>query len=301
MSNEIVVVQDLAPDVVRGQMTAIHNFQSVIQNTLTQNVDYGKIPGCGDKPALFKSGAEKITMALGLTSEFEIIEKKEDFETGIAFYEIRCVLKKNGTSITQGLGSCSTMEGKYRWRWVPEWDDSIKGLDMSKVVYKDKKTRDGRPYKLYKLDNDDVFTQWNTVLKMAKKRSFVDAALTVGSLSNLFTQDIEEWGGSTVNAEVVETSVSTPTHTQEHSTTKMMSEKQRDLIKKLIKGLNWTGEKTKEVLLEKFKKEKGDELTSREASTFITFLKEQPAGKVDVASIREEGFDGNPGIEEKAS
>ena len=72
MSNEIVVVQDLAPDVVRGQMTAIHNFQSVIQNTLTQNVDYGKIPGCGDKPALFKSGAEKITMALGLTSERKI-------------------------------------------------------------------------------------------------------------------------------------------------------------------------------------------------------------------------------------
>ena len=32
----------------------------------------------------------------------------------------------------------------------------------------------------------------NTVLKMAKKRALVDAALLVGSLSDVFTQDIED-------------------------------------------------------------------------------------------------------------
>ena len=41
------------------------------------------------------------------------------------------------------------------------------------------------------MHNDDPADQVNTVLKMAKKRALVDAALSVGSLSDLFTQDIE--------------------------------------------------------------------------------------------------------------
>ena len=38
----------------------------------------------------------------------------------------------------------------------------------------------------------DPFSVDNTVLKMAKKRALVDAALLVGSLSDIFTQDIED-------------------------------------------------------------------------------------------------------------
>ena len=36
------------------------------------------------------------------------------------------------------------------------------------------------------------FSGANIALKMARKRALVDAALTVGSLSNLFTQDLED-------------------------------------------------------------------------------------------------------------
>ena len=56
--------------------------------------------------------------------------------------------------ITEGLGSCNTREKKY--------------LKM------------------------DPFTMDNTVLKMAKKRALVDASLLVASLSDVFTQDIED-------------------------------------------------------------------------------------------------------------
>ena len=38
----------------------------------------------------------------------------------------------------------------------------------------------------------DPYTMDNTVLKMAKKRALVDAALLVASLSDVFTQDLED-------------------------------------------------------------------------------------------------------------
>ena len=38
------------------------------------------------------------------------------------------------------------------------------------------------------------YTLVNTILKMAKKRALVDATLSAGRLSNIFTQDIEDMG-----------------------------------------------------------------------------------------------------------
>ena len=45
---------------------------------------------------------------------------------------------------------------------------------------------------VYRLDNEDIYSQVNTILKMAKKRALVDAALSAGRLSQVFTQDIED-------------------------------------------------------------------------------------------------------------
>jgi hypothetical protein len=95
-------------------------------------------------------------MLLGLTSEYEIIEKIQDYEDGFFAYTIRCILTKGGQVITNGLGHCNSKEKKY----------------------------DG--------DKQDKYMLGNTCLKMAKKRAQVDAALTVGSLSNIFTQDLED-------------------------------------------------------------------------------------------------------------
>lgn len=135
------------------QLKSIANFQSMVQTNLVKKQDYGVIPGTG-KPALLKPGAEKILMLMGVASEYEIIEKIEDYEKGFFAYTIRCTLLKNDVKITEGLGSCNTKEKRYR--------------------------------------NQDVFMIVNTVLKMAKKRAQVDATLTIASLSNVFTQDIED-------------------------------------------------------------------------------------------------------------
>ena len=138
---------------MQSSIQKIKQFQALVQSQFTQNHDFGVIPGTG-KPTLLKPGAEKLIMLLGLTTEFEIIESERDFDEGFFQYQVRCILLKNGVSVTQGFGSCNTMEKKYL--------------------------------------KQDPYTMDNTVLKMAKKRALVDAALLVGSLSDVFTQDIED-------------------------------------------------------------------------------------------------------------
>lgn len=147
---------------MQSSIQKIKQFQALVQSQFTQNHDFGIIPGTG-KPTLLKPGAEKLIMLLGLTTEFEIIESERDFNEGFFQYQVRCTLLKNGISVTQGFGSCNTMEKKYL--------------------------------------KQDPYTMDNTVLKMAKKRALVDAALLVGSLSDVFTQDIEDMDltGSSTN------------------------------------------------------------------------------------------------------
>lgn len=157
MDNSLMVVDGIDAKALSGQLQQITKFQMAVQSQFQQNMDYGVIPGTS-KPTLLKPGAEKIVMLLGLKSNFEIVESTRDFEEGFFQYQIKCKLVKkiDGVDevITEGIGSCNTRERKY-----------VKG-------------------NAYDLDN--------TVLKMAKKRALVDAALMVGSLSNVFTQDIED-------------------------------------------------------------------------------------------------------------
>ena len=153
MQNSVAIIDMVEIQQVQATMNKITQFQQVIQKTLHQGHDFGIIPGT-DKPTLLKPGAEKILMMMGLRSEFEIADSTRNFEKGFFQYQVRCKLLKGDVLITEGLGSCNTRERKY--------------LKM------------------------DPYTMDNTVLKMAKKRAMVDAALLVASLSDVFTQDIED-------------------------------------------------------------------------------------------------------------
>lgn len=155
-TNSMMIIDGLKLDRVTDSMEKINQFQKVIQEALVEGHDYGAAFYGSQKPSLLKPGAEKILMLLGLASEYEIMEKIQDYEEGFFSYTIRCILTKGGQVITEGLGHCNSKEKKYE------------------------------------SDKQDKFMLGNTCLKMAKKRAQVDAALTVGSLSNIFTQDLED-------------------------------------------------------------------------------------------------------------
>jgi hypothetical protein len=143
----------IEPSAIESTMKRVNEMRTIVQKNLTENHDYGKIPGC-PKPSLWKPGAEKILVLFGLTSEYEIVDKVQDYEKGFFAFTVRCFISRNGQPVTQGVGHCNTKERKYQR---------------------------GNPYDLA-----------NTVLKMAKKRAQVDAVLTVASLSDIFTQDLED-------------------------------------------------------------------------------------------------------------
>lgn len=155
-----------------------HKRSRLIADALEEGRDYGTVPGV-PKPFLHKPGAERLTDAFACYPRFTVIDsevhhdrrvewekKRRDDETGdlevydsgtskgLYRYVVSCELvhRASGIVVGNGLGSCSTMEKKYVDR-----------------------PRDSE----------------NTVLKMAKKRAHVDAALSTFGLSEMFTQDAD--------------------------------------------------------------------------------------------------------------
>lgn len=188
-NNSLSIFDDIDIDFLARTMQRVNTLQAYFQKALKQDFDYGIIPGT-NKPTLLKPGAEKILGTLGITSEYEIVEKIQDYDRGVFAFTVKCVLSKNGYKITEGFGHCNTKEGKYRWRWVTE--KKLPEGTITDGLIKRKKTGKFGDYIEYQLENDDPYTLTNTCLKMAKKRAQIDATLTVASLSEIFTQDIED-------------------------------------------------------------------------------------------------------------
>ena len=159
-------------DFTRG-LQLVKEFQRTVQDLMVRGHDYGVIPGTGDRATLLKPGAEKILKLLGLADQYVIMDSVEDWNRPLFRYLIKCqaVNVNTGVVIAEGLGECNSMESKYRYRWEGTGSDR------------------------HRIENDDIYSQVNTILKMAKKRAMVDAALSVGRLSDLFTQDLEDLPG----------------------------------------------------------------------------------------------------------
>lgn len=169
---------------------------------MVPNVHFGKIPGCGDKPTLLKNGAEMLCMAFRLASDTKI--EVADLGNGHREYTITTMLMSNGELVATGVGSCSTMESKYRYRGnelelvgdCPK-DYWNKPRPSKYNGHSAKKDENGQ-WKLYrkgaKTENPDIADTYNTVLKMASKRSLIDATLKATGGSCEFTQDIEDMG-----------------------------------------------------------------------------------------------------------
>lgn len=188
--NPLSLIQEVDVKMVSETLSKVKSLQATLKSILVENHDYGKIPGCGDKPTLLKPGAEKILMSLGITSSYELIEHTEKFEgKGFFAYTVKCILLKNGQKITEGLGHANSREKKWAYESVYE-KDLPEGTDTSLLKKREFNGKNGTYYK-YEIEAD-VNSKANTILKMAKKRAQIDAVLTVASLSEIFTQDFDD-------------------------------------------------------------------------------------------------------------
>ena len=146
----------------------------LMNKVLKENIHYGIIPGT-KKKSLWKSGAEIVALTFGIHGEIEVT--KTDLENGHREYEVTTKMFRNSDSmaIGSGAGSCSSMESKYRWRTVKRFNAETKKQEEDRI------------------ENPNLQDLFNTVLKMAKKRSFVDAVITATGASDFVTQDIEDF------------------------------------------------------------------------------------------------------------
>lgn len=173
------------------------------------------IPGTGKKDekaknVLFLPGAQKTALYFNCTARFK--HKRTELGDGHLEVESLCLLEMRSTAdvVAEGSGSCSTMESKYRTRngerVCPTCGQAtiIKGkveygggwLCWSKRGGCGLSFGETDPAILSqvtgKVANPDIWDMRNTVLKMAAKRAQVAAALNLGAMSELFSQDIDE-------------------------------------------------------------------------------------------------------------
>ncbi len=120
-----------------------------------------------------------------------------DLPGGHREYEIVCRLthRATGRFVGQGVGVCTTMESKYRYRsestgqQVPKayWDDRDPEL-LGGNGYSARKV-DGKWMIFHRVAHDNPADYYNTVKKIAKKRAYNDAILTATGASDIFAPD----------------------------------------------------------------------------------------------------------------
>jgi hypothetical protein len=213
----------------------LHALQAVVKEVMQRDEHYGVIPGTG-KPTLLKPGAELLNNMYGYRLGAIDIEKIEQWDVTpsneqfplFRYLITTTLVDAAGVVIATGVGECNSYESKYRYRSMARKcpkcgkETIIKGkeeygggwlcfakkggcgakfqADAPEIV----KQAEGRTF------NENIHDQVNTLVKMAKKRSYVDATLSATRTSGMFTQDMEDFAGissipatQVVDAEVV--------------------------------------------------------------------------------------------------
>lgn len=213
----------LTRDILNKALDERNLIGEYVSKAMVNGTDYGVIPGTGEKKTLLKPGAEKLVELFRCTAKFTFDSKIEDFATPLFHYSIRCriIHRESGMVIAEGVGSANSKEAKWRWRDASPKCPSCGAEAIKKSKFPPRDNPQGVPgwycfgkiggcgaqfdhdddsiagQKVGRIENDDICTQTNTILKQAKKRSLVDAALALSRCSDLFTQDMDDDGEPT--------------------------------------------------------------------------------------------------------
>ncbi len=200
---EIQRQSDMINDLLRKKMveaTKENNYQG----------HFGIIPGTKQK-SLLKPGAEMIAKMFRLGAQYE--HKIEPMPNGhINVSVTACIIHyPTQTVIGYGVGSCSTLESKHRYRTGPfeftgkpvpkeYWDLRKNDPEGAQKLlggrgFTAKKNPETGFYEIAiqgeKVENPDPADVWNTALKVAKKRAYVDGIQTCSAAGDIFMVNAE--------------------------------------------------------------------------------------------------------------
>lgn len=212
----------------------LDRFDRLMREVLTsgpnESFDLAKIKGI-EKPILTLAGAEKIGFIARLVPSY-VIERTlgDSVSSPPIHYVVTTRLHLGNTEgpiVAEGVGSCTSWETKYRFRYSERncpvcgaagtirlsnfpakggpWKGEKGWYCFKKIggcgvefAPNDAKITDQRPGLI---ENPNPHDLDNTLLKIAKKRSYVDATKTAVAASGKVTQDLEESAGSGTSTE----------------------------------------------------------------------------------------------------
>jgi len=209
MSENAVAVINKAHELTVSEVKVqVAKVQNLMCDLMQEGVHYGKsFPG-DTKKNLLKPGADKLCFMFRLRADFsqEIKELPNDHREVMTKCQIFHI--ESGQKISEGVGSAITKESKYRWR-----NAARKCPHCKKETIRESKN-DGGFYcwaklggcgakfsendraitgqVLGKVENPDIADCYNTILKISKKRAYVDATISACSASDIFSQDAED-------------------------------------------------------------------------------------------------------------
>jgi hypothetical protein len=185
-------MNELIPSESRGMTAAdikagVQLIQQVMAEVMIKDVHYGTIPGT-PKPTLYKAGSEKILTTFRIAAYPKEVDDLSTYDEARFRVRVHGIHQTTGMLIGVGVGECSSMEEKYKWR-KPVCDEEFEeaAVDRRRSVWK----KGTPPYQLKQVRTNPADVA-NTILKMAKKRAQIDMTLTATAASDVFDQDLED-------------------------------------------------------------------------------------------------------------
>jgi hypothetical protein len=174
--------------------------RNCMRAVLKPDVDYGLIPGMGNKPSLFKPGAEKLIQWFGFGFESNEVKTERDdpeYPSGIADkvrrvgVTYRCTVYKelaDGRRVT--VATCEAYAGYDEDKFYVSLEAARSKAEAKERQWAAKDKRQPNPAKWEYVS--EYRAPWNSVMKMCEKRALVGAAIDATAAAGLFTQDLED-------------------------------------------------------------------------------------------------------------
>ena len=175
----------LTDEAIAVTLANVRQAEVLVTRVLEKGIDYGRTPGT-PQDGLWDPGASKLINAFNCYPEYKLLHKVEEDNLISTTFEVYLISRDTGLIVGGGIGSCSTRETKYKYRWVA--DPKNYGYTEEQVATL--KTKVNGETTRYRIANPEHGELVNTIDKMAAKRGDVDAAESLpgvkGALRKLF-------------------------------------------------------------------------------------------------------------------
>lgn len=166
----------VTPESIAETKQALGLFKGMVRDILTRGIDFGRIPYT-PADTLWDPGASLIISAYGCyAGQRRVLSLRDDEERISVILEVPLLSRATGQEVGTGIGAASTMEAKYKYRWVRDPEARLLGYD-DETLGTLKQRGDQETGEIeYRVRNPEHGELLNTLIKMASKRGEVDAA-----------------------------------------------------------------------------------------------------------------------------